>query len=458
MANLMDNLTANTWNRILHSFQPTLSGGLDLGILVKDGKATKQHYYMPQKKRAEHMVVLGKTGSGKTYLLLSICLRDIAARRGFVFFDHHGDTVPRLLSAIADEETRSREDLSASVVVIAPGDPERSVGLNVLESSQDSNIFNEIAAVASILKSRWGLDHFGAPTEETLRNSLLALAENELTLIELAPLLTDSAFRAQCLKRVTNPDVKEYFERFDQLSDAMKGVRRDPVLNKASEFLTTPVFKRILGHKRSTFSFDDVLNENRWVLVDLCKGRLGRQHSSTLGSLVLAQLKAAIFRRRARQIFTVYCDEIQNLLVPDADLDVLLAESRKFGISVVTANQFLDQFPSEMRSAVAAVGTHMYFQLSSEDAQKAAAALDGGKSLAETIRNLPPRQLIAKSGHYNLQQVLVPTVEIPPCDFSGLLKRSSSLYATARTEIDRSIRERRPQAVARAKEALDAWE
>jgi len=455
---IIENTTANTWNRIIRSSQPALSGGLDLGVLVKDGRPTKQHFYIPQKKRAEHLVVMGITGTGKTRLLLSLCLQDILARRGFLYFDHHGDTIRLLLSAIAEEERRSGEDLSGSVVVIAPGDLDRSVGLNILESNDGRNVFVEIASITTILKNRWGLDHFGAPTEEVLRNSLFVLAANNLTLVELAPLLTVPAFRAQCLKQVANPDVREYFElRFEPLSDAMKAVRRDPVLNKLSEFVSDPHFKHILGQQQSTFSFADVLNQNRWVLVDLSKGRLGR-HSSTLGSLIFGQIKAAIFRRTSRQIFSVYCDEIQNLLVSDADLDVLLAEARKFGISVVTANQFLDQFPPEMRSAVAAVSTHIYFQLSSDDAQKAAATLDGGKSMAEAIRNLPPRQFIAKSGHYSAQQVLAPTVEVPQSDFSSLLRRSSSLYATPRTEIDRTIKARRPKAMAQAKEVLDAWE
>ena len=455
---LLETTFANLWNRIARLGRRRITGGLDLGFLVIDKRVSKHHFYIPHIKRAEHMVVLGKTGSGKTRLLLRMCLQDIRAGRGFVYFDHHGDTVPHLLSAIAEEEKRQGKDFSHRVVVIDPADSEWSVGLNVLQPT-GRNPFIEVVSVAGILKERWGLTTFGAPTEELLRNSLYVLAENGLTLVELAPLLTDSSFRAACLKKVTNPDVRDYWELdFEPLSVAMKGMRRGPVQNKVSEFVSDPHFKHILGQRQSTIDLVDCLNRGAWILVDLSKGRLGR-HSSTLGSLILGQLKQAIFRRRVRQIFTLYCDEIQNLLVADSGIDTLLAEARKFGVSVVSANQFLEQFPKEMRSAIQATGTQIYFQLSPDDAQQAAAMLDGGKPVAELLKNLPKRHCIAKSGHYRWQEVEVPRFDMPAASFGDLLKRSRLRSARLRIEVEQDIRSRRPQRITSIKEeALREWE
>jgi hypothetical protein len=454
---LLETTFANLWNRIARLGRRRLTGGLDLGFLVIDRRVSKHHFYIPHIKRAEHMVVVGKTGSGKTYLLLRMCLQDIRAGRGFVFFDHHGDTVPQLLSAIAAEEKHSGEDLSSRLVVIDPSDSQWSVGLNVLQPS-GRNPFIEVVSIAGILKERWGLTSFGAPTEELLRNSLFVLSENGLTLVELVPLLTDSTFRATCLTKVTNSDIRDYWEqRFEPLSDAMKAVRRDPVLNKVSEFVSDPHFKHILGQRQSTIDLVDCLDRGTWILVDLSKGRLGR-HSATLGSLILGQLKQAIFRRHSRQIFTLYCDEIQNLLVANSGIDTLLAEARKFGVSVVSANQFLEQFPREMRSAIQAVGTHVYFQLSSDDALHTSATLDGGKPVAELIKNLPKRNCVAKSGHYRWQQVEVPQFDLPSSPFANLLQRSRVRSARLRSEVEQDIRSRLPRTMAAQKEALSDWE
>jgi hypothetical protein len=454
---LLETTFANLWNRMIRLGHRQLTGGLDLGMLVIDRRATKKHFFIPQIKRAEHMVVLGKTGSGKTRLLLRMCLQDIRAGRGFVFFDHHGDTVPHLLSAIAEQEKQSREDLSGRLVLIDPADSDWSVGLNVLQPS-GRNPFIEVVSIAGILKEKWGLTTFGAPTEELLRNSLFVLSENGLTLVELAPLLSNSSFRAACLKRVTNPDVREYWEvRFEPQTEAMKAVRRDPVLNKVSEFVSDPHFKHILGQRQSTIDLVNCLDRGAWVLVDLSKGRLGR-HSSTLGSLILGQLKQAIFRRHARQIFTLYCDEIQNLLVADSGIDTLLAEARKFGVSVVSANQFLEQFPKDMRSAIQATGSHVYFQLSPEDAQQAAAMLDGGKPVAELLKNLPKRHCIAKSGHYRWQQVEVPPFDLSTLPFSDLLKRSRAHFARLRSEVEQDIRSRLTKTALAEREVLNDWD
>ena len=238
----------------------------------------------------------------------------------------------------------------------------------------------------------------------------------------------------------------------------MKGMRRGPVQNKVSEFVSDPHFKHILGQRQSTIDLVDCLNRGAWILVDLSKGRLGR-HSSTLGSLILGQLKQAIFRRHVRQIFTLYCDEIQNLLVADSGIDTLLAEARKFGVSVVSANQFLEQFPKEMRSAIQATGTQIYFQLSPDDAQQAAAMLDGGKPVAELLKNLPKRHCIAKSGHYRWQEVEVPRFDMPAASFGDLLKRSRLRSARLRIEVEQDIRSRRPQRITSIKEeALREWE
>jgi hypothetical protein len=291
-----------------------------------------------------------------------------------------------------------------------------------------------------------------------VRNALHVLADNNLTLLELAPLLTSPTFRAACLNRVQNTEVSSYFRtRFDTRSEAMQGVYRDAILNKISGFTTDQRFRHILGQQRSTFSLLDAMERGRWVLLNLDKGRLGEQ-ASTLGSLLLTKLKNALFARNRRQLFTLYCDEIQNLVAYDAGLDTLLSEARKFGISVVSANQFLEQYPPQMRAAIMAVGTHIFFQLSSGDAEKMSSALDGGKRLAEVLKNLPKRHIVVKSGSHRHQEVLVPNVAEADADATDLYNRCRARWARRRTNIEAEIRQRHRQANRTTEEELNDWE
>jgi energy-coupling factor transporter ATP-binding protein EcfA2 len=423
-----------------------------------DGRETTSIVTIPHAKRAEHIAILGKTGSGKSMLLRHMAAQDIQSGRGFVFFDLHGDATPILLRLVAEQERRLNRDLSEKLIVIEPGDPEHSVGLNVIGQGTGQNSFVQIAEFAEVLKQRWQLAAFGARTEELLRNSLHVLADNRMTLLELSPLLTSGPFRALCLRHVQNVEVKDYFTlRYDRASEAMQAAWRDAILNKVSAFTADPHFRHILGQVESTFSLGNAIDSGYWIILNLDKGRLGEQ-AATLGSLFLTRLKNALFARRSRNLLTLYCDEIQNLIVFDSGLETLLSEARKFGTSLVSANQFLDQYPPAMRSALAAVGSHIYFQLSSSDAEKMAGTLDGGRTLTQELKNLPQRHLVLKSGHLRFERAVVPTIAQPEGDARDLLARSLQRWARRRTEIEAAIRHRHESMRITTGEALHDWE
>ncbi len=226
-------------------------------------------------------------------------------------------------------------------------------------------------------------------------------------------------------------------------------------MNKTTAFTADPHFRHILGQSRSSFSLVEAMDNGHWIVLNLDKGRLGEE-AATLGSLFLAKLKNAVFERRSRKLFTLYCDELQNLATFDSGVDTLFSEARKFGISVCSANQFLDQYPPQMKAAILAVGTHILFQLSSDDATKMAAALGGGRQLSELLRYLPHREIIVKSGHHRWSQVLVPDVRKPTASCDDLYNRCRKRWARRRTDVERDIRARSAEAT-ETKEVLDGW-
>ena len=199
------------------------------------------------------------------------------------------------------------------------------------------------------------------------------------------------------------------------------------------------------------------MDERRWIVLNLHKGRLGEQ-AATLGSLFFTAIKNAIFSRASRDLFTVYADEVQNLAAYGGGLETILSESRKFGVGIVSANQYLDQYPPDMRAAIMAVGNHLFFRLSSSDAAQVATALDGGKPLVELLKNLPQRHVVVKSGHDRWQEAIVPAVNEPSVDPADLLARSRTRWARRREDIEAEIRERQAAFSRSAKEALDDWE
>src|ERR1039457_4534171 len=107
-------------------------GSLDLGLRVNDGEVTRRHVKLSNVRRAMHIAVLGKTGTGKSSLLRHLCQQDIEADRGFLYFDLHGDATPFLLRTINARERRLRRHQSNTLILVEPADPYVSGGLNPL--------------------------------------------------------------------------------------------------------------------------------------------------------------------------------------------------------------------------------------------------------------------------------------------------------------------------------------
>ena len=434
------NLFPRIWNRLVDS-DNAQTEGLLLGRRVIDGQVTLRSYRLQHQRRTEHIVIIGKTGSGKTSLIKSMLKQDIENGNGFLCIDLHGDLTPFILNRIAERERRSSRDLSARVVVLNPADAERAVGLNILEASNRS-LPVLVSEVVAIMRQRWSLDHFGARTEELLRNALWVLAENGLALTDLVPFLTDLSFRAPLIQRIKNEDVREYFRlRYEQLSDAMQVVVREPILNKVTAFTVDPAIRHIVGQRRSTLDLTEALDQQRWVILSLHKGQLG-ENAETLAALILVKLKNAIFSRRERKLFTIYADEVQNLVSSGDTFESLLSESRKFGVSVVTANQHLQQYPVRIRAALFSAGTTIFFRSSPEDVPRLATSVDGTSSIERLLKELPDRQFLVRAGSERVLHIRAPAVALSGRLPMELLERSSQFWTRPRDLIETEIRSR----------------
>ena len=94
---------------------------------------------------------------------------------------------------------------------------------------------------------------------------------------------------------------------------------------------------------RSTIDIAKIMNEGRVLICNLSK-RMGEEPSHLLGSLPITVFAQAAEARaelpeEQRGDFTKYVDEFQNYAT--TSFATVLYESRKYRLSLVTANQFL---------------------------------------------------------------------------------------------------------------------
>ncbi len=319
--------------------------------------------------RATHTYVIGQPGTGKTKALESWIMQDILSGHGVGVMDPAGDLYQSLLfrlSALADREP----GLVDRVVLIDPSDPVWTVGFNPLEPIR--NVARERLAwfLTDVIVKIWKIEASSAPRMlRLLTFTFLVLSELELSLVELPHFLSDPDWRDSLLRRSHNGEAIQYF-RFEFPKSAA-GVHQwvTPVLNKIGALIFDPD-TRLMLTGRSTIHLRQILDQNGILLVNLSKGLLGEGNSALLGAFLIAHIQQAALSRansRVRAPFFLYLDEFQNYTTDN--IKDILAESRKYGLSLILAHQYLDQLSDELRAAVLnTTGTIASFRVGHPDA------------------------------------------------------------------------------------------
>lgn len=152
---------------------------------VTNFRGTGRVFGIKREDRRLHMYIIGRTGMGKTSLLLNMALNDIYSNEGVCFIDPHGDAVEALLDYIPDSRV---ED----VIYFNPADTEYPVALNVLEKVPPERRHLLVSMLISIFRKLYP-EHWQHRQEHILRNALFTLLEEgeNNTLIEVYRLLTE---------------------------------------------------------------------------------------------------------------------------------------------------------------------------------------------------------------------------------------------------------------------------
>jgi len=421
---------------------------LILGLSTSDNHS--EPVILPEAARPAHLGIIGLTGVGKTYLLENLIRQDIVHGTGFALFDVHGDLADRVLAFLATC-TAQVPDLADRVVLVEPFDPQNSIGFNPLEPAPGTSPHLQAQELAHVLRSRWEANTFGSRTEELLHHALYTLSANNLTILELSPLLTSRAFRRKLLATLADPIVLQYWRtRYDPLSPAMQRAVSDPVLTRVSTFLAHPHMRDILAQAKSTLSFRSAIGEGLWVIINLSKGNLGEENSHILGSLLFTKLTLDVMAQARlpehdRRLFAVYGDELQNLVGPH--IATLIAEARKYRVALTTGQQFWSQLPPYMRAAVLAMGSHLFFRLHYDDAYHLAPTLDPARRnfYTEQLTTLSHGNAYFRPGHHPplFLRVLPHRPAFPtPHQLAHLRLRSNSRHTRPRHQIARELRSR----------------
>mgnify|MGYP004000375445 FL=1 len=318
--------------------------------------------------RVRHMYLIGKTGTGKSTYFKNMIVQDIKDGFGVGVVDPHGDLIEDILEHIPD-------DRIDDVVLVDPSDVERPVGLNILEldDPEQKNLMAS-ALVSSMKQHFWS---WGPRLEYLLNYSVLTLLEVPGTsMLGITRLLSDMNYQKYILQQVSDPVVLDFW---DEEYKAMRGNQRliteavAPIQNKINRFLASSTIRNILGQKKSTVDIWDIMNNEKILLLNLSKGKIGDDNANLLGALLVSRIQFMAMQRikipsQERKPFYLYVDEFQNFA--GGNFESILSESRKYKLGLHLTHQFTSQLPEELMSAIFGnVGTMAAFSVGAQDAK-----------------------------------------------------------------------------------------
>ena len=366
----------------------TLAGksGHDCALGINVHRDSHQAVAMDEAARFRHTYVVGQTGTGKSTLLLHMILHDIRMGRGVAVLDPHGSLVEDVLVRFP----ASRID---DVILVDVSDVERPVAFNLLHIEEADPLRYRIARdfliddLYSYMDRVYDMKATGGPMFEAHFRGMLALLlgldRQEAPLVPnlmiFRALYTNKKLRDELRKKLAGRDlvIDEFLTEAVAVGGEASLANIAPyVTSKFNRFVTDASLRNITC-QRCALDLDGIVNDNKVLLFYLGKGRFGDLAAGLLASQVVSRIRHAVMKRGTSKNlapFFLYADEFQ--LFADDRFGELLAEARKFGLSLTVAHQYARQVPEKILQAVLGnVGTVVSFRVGPPDAELPRASL-----------------------------------------------------------------------------------
>lgn len=326
--------------------------GLLIG--VNEFRGIEKQIRLGVEDRRRHTYIIGQTGMGKSKFLENLAYQDIMEGRGFCFIDPHGDSVEELLGMIP----QSRMD---DVIYFDPSDTENPLGFNIFEIESPEDMDFVISETNSMLESLFDPGNTGVVgprMQNIVRNAALLLMSDPDggTFMDIPKVLVDPEFAKQKIKYLRNQRAIDFWTKewpaSQRSNDAGEVVSW--VVSKWAPF-ESGLINNIIGQKKSAFNIREVMDNNKILLVNLSKGKLGEAAAKLLGMVFVMKFQAAAMSRAdipedERKDFCLFVDEFQNFATDS--FESILSEARKYRLNLILANQFITQLKDSIKGAI----------------------------------------------------------------------------------------------------------
>ena len=383
---------------VLLPYTPELNkGGPEAGPMV--GKAGREtlDVYLPQTAMAKHTLILGKSGTGKSTTLKHVLAHKFMRKAqgldddAIVVIDPHSDLVHELLELVPPEAAHL-------VRLLDFGRIDRVPAMNLVDPELFPDRDRCVDTIIQTVKGLW--IHWGTRLEDLLRRSLTMVyefnqhedtSEDEmLTMLDILPILEGGNrvgqgrdahyelgdFQRHVLSRVNDPRLHQWMEHnFLRWDPGERAQAVAPVNSRVGYYAQNLRASVVMGQRKSTILMSEVLEKGQILLVATASGAVGKDPAALMGGTVVSLIDSAIRSQESiepgkRKKCLLVCDEFQT--VTGADWESMLAEDRKYGLSMMLATQSLLRLDTGERrlqeGVLGNIGCFIAYKMSAGDA------------------------------------------------------------------------------------------
>ncbi|MFI9832882.1 ATP/GTP-binding protein [Streptomyces sp. NPDC051913] len=308
---------------------------------------------------------VGKAGGGKTERALAQAIAYAHAGGALMFLDPHRDSWPRAAPFLAHPHVMQRIAL-IDLNAVGP-DPQLS-SWNPLALQHGQAPHEVVEAVTDAFASVLGWDDATAPRALTILTAALTVLttlnqtachagrpEDQATLFQIRPLITDPAFRTAALAATADridPDTRAWWHTvFPTLPTDAFAV----ILNPLARLTAHPTTRAFLGQPTGVYNSRAAMDNQ--LIVWICPAGTGPT-DRLLTALIARDLLRAVRSRRdtpehQRRPFRLYFDELITLTgaAPET-IAAMFEDFRKYRVSVHGMTQLLGRLPAPVRMSL----------------------------------------------------------------------------------------------------------
>lgn len=318
----------------------------------------------------KHSFIIGASGSGKSKFISLFVdrLQQTALKLNYrvIVIDPHASLADDF-NGLADSKIITFSDDSTELFASAGADVSAATELT-------TTLFKSLL-----------VEQYNPRLDRLLRFTLFVLfTAQSMSLDNLKRFLTDIELRNQILDHVREfvpPNITKFFGGdFNELRTQFYNEAISPIVSLVDEMQLQPA---LVGS--GNVSLAKTVNDNFLTVFSLNKVKMGEKVVKTVAGLLIQQIFLLAQSRAFNQKVILIIDEVS--VVQNPALAAILAEARKYNLSVFLTQQYFGQIDDDLKAAIFAnVNNYYVFRTSEEDAR----ALEGNLKIEL------PKELVAQ--------------------------------------------------------------